>query len=296
MRPSLGVRQKIFGGTKKKRATLTGTTATTNSHTSTRTDPEEGESEAAMSNEEETKKVKQEEEDDDDEDLFGDAEEADTEEKTSPAEAPSKTPKLESKEVAPVESSASGAVATTKDEADNPPKPEATTVEIKKEAAPAPAPVASGVPGFTSTTAAVPRKKPAPASSSSPASTAETQSNGNGNQGTRYGLPPGVRIPPSVLRNDLLHGKALDALKKIPVELMNESLTEYDDAVQIKGESIRNHSAYLYGVIKRYVDVQETRGGAGTMMQTSLTFAVHKRLEQLVRSGYCTQLEMDEKV
>ena len=75
---------------------------------------------------------------------------------------------------------------------------------------------------------------------------------------------------------------------------MNESVTEYDDAVQIKGDSIRNHGAYLYGVIKRYVDVQEARGGA--MLQSSLTFAVHKRLEELVRSGYCTQSEMDEKV
>jgi len=76
---------------------------------------------------------------------------------------------------------------------------------------------------------------------------------------------------------------------------MNESLAEYDDAVQIKGGNIRNHGAYLFGVVKRYVDVQDSRGG-NAYLQPSLTFAVHKRLEELVQSGFMTQLECDEKV
>ena len=284
MKPSLGVRQKIFGGAKKKRATLTGDSATPKK---AKIEPEEGESEAPMANEQhpseaDASNVTKEVEDDDDEDLFGDADEDDTDEKG----------------VAVATSSGETAAATTKkEEPGTASKSEAAVAEVKKETetpAPAPAsatPVASGVPGFTSTTAPVPRKQSTPTSSSSPATSAVDN---NSNPGAKYGLPPGVKIPASVLKKTLLHGKALDALKKIPVELMNESLTEYDDAVQIKGESIRNHGAYLYGVIKRYVDVQESRGGS--MMQTSLTFAVHKRLEKLVRSGYCTQLEMDEKV
>lgn len=286
MKPSLGVRQKIFGGAKKKRATLTGDSATPKK---AKIEPEEGESEAPMANEQhpsdaDASSVTKEVEDDDDEDLFGDADEDDTDEKG----------------VAVATSSGETAAATTKkEEPGTASKSEAAVAEVKKETetpAPAPAPasatpVASGVPGFTSTTAPVPRKQSTPTSSSSPATSAVDN---NSNPGAKYGLPPGVKIPASVLKKNLLHGKALDALKKIPVELMNESLTEYDDAVQIKGESIRNHGAYLYGVIKRYVDVQESRGGS--MMQTSLTFAVHKRLEKLVRSGYCTQLEMDEKV
>ena len=298
MRPSLGVRQKIFGSTKKKRATLTGDSANPKK---AKTETEEGESEAAMANEQNPSEadgsnVIKEEEDDDDEDLFGDADEDDTEEKRVAATTSSKAAAPGSAEVASAES----AVPTKKEQTSTASTSGAAVAEVKKEAetpAPAPAPasatpVASGVPGFTSTSAAVPRKPSTPKSSSSPSVSAAD--NSNSNPGAKYGLPPGVKIPVSVQRKNLLHGKALDALKKIPVELMNESLTEYDDAVQIKGESIRNHAAYLYGVIKRYVDVQEARGG--TMMQTSLTFAVHKRLEQLVRSGYCTQLEMDEKV
>lgn len=115
----------------------------------------------------------------------------------------------------------------------------------------------------------------------------------------KFGLPSGVIIPPSV-KGDLLSGKLLDTLKTLPQQLINDALTEYDDAVQIKGEAIRNHGAYLYGVIKRYINVQEraARGeGNGVLpMGVDLTPAVQGRLQKLVADHFCTQDEMNEKV
>ena len=96
--------------------------------------------------------------------------------------------------------------------------------------------------------------------------------------------------------------KLMDVLRSLPVNLINDALTEYDDAVEIKGASaIRNHGAYLYGVVKRYVSVHERaqqEGDAGLlpMGEEGLTPAVHIRLEQLVHSEFCSRQEMNEKV
>ena len=168
-------------------------------------------------------------------------------------------------------------------EATTPPPPPAAAVA--PVAAPIPATPPAAAPVSTDVTVSIPRKS----QSSTPASAGSEV-------GAKYGLPPGIKIPASVLERNLLrdHQKILDALKKIPVELMNESLTEYDDAVQIKGSSIRNHGAYLFGVIKRYVDVQETRGSI--LQQATVTPAVQARLDELVATGYCTAEEMNEKV
>jgi hypothetical protein len=117
---------------------------------------------------------------------------------------------------------------------------------------------------------------------------------------TKFGLPKGVTLPKSV-NDESLNDRLLDTLRSLPLQLINDALQEYDDAVVVKGESIRNHGAYLFGVIKRYVSVQEraNKGGEGTgilPMGQDLTPQVHERLHQLVDSGFCTQEEMNEKV
>jgi Heterogeneous nuclear ribonucleoprotein Q acidic domain len=120
------------------------------------------------------------------------------------------------------------------------------------------------------------------------------------------GLPEGILVPFSVDKEKLLNNnpnnrKMMDTLRSLPVKLVNDALSEYDDAVQVKGTSIRNHGAYLYGVVKRYVAVQERSisGGDGTgilPMGETLTETVQARLEQLVNTGFCTRDEMNDKV
>jgi hypothetical protein len=145
---------------------------------------------------------------------------------------------------------------------------------------------------------------------SSPTAQASPVSGSNARTpGTRYGLPPGVNVPASIVRSKLLEvemntpgSKLMDVLKSLPVNLINDALTEYDDAVEIKGAAaIRNHGAYLYGVVKRYVSVHERAlAGEGTgilpMGEGGLTPMVQIRLEQLVSTGFCTTQEMNEKV
>lgn len=119
------------------------------------------------------------------------------------------------------------------------------------------------------------------------------------NMGGKYGLPPDIVIPPTVTPQ-LLQGRLLETLRALPKQLINDALVEYDDAVQIKGESIRNHGAYLYGVVKRYISVQERAAsgeGEGILpMGPELTPRVNERLEKLVRDQFCTEEEMNEKV
>lgn len=160
----------------------------------------------------------------------------------------------------------------------------------------APAPVA--VPAPDSATAVVEPALPtvAPPDPPLPTSVPEIpRNNTNIHSGIKYSLPQGSIIPDSVENRKLLHGKVLDSLKSLPVPLVNEALTEYDDAAQIKGSSIRNHGAYLYGVIKRYVDVQLRNSGVLPMSE-SLTPAVNEKLSKLVSSGYCTQEDVESKV
>lgn len=96
--------------------------------------------------------------------------------------------------------------------------------------------------------------------------------------GTTMGLPEGVMIPVSIDAT-LLAGKLLDTLQQLPIELINDALVEYDDALQNKGGSIRNQGAYLYGVIKRYVHVHEraANGDADEVMGQELTPVVQVR-------------------
>lgn len=122
-----------------------------------------------------------------------------------------------------------------------------------------------------------------------------------GKPGTLFGLPEGVQVPPSVDASLLQGGggKLLDTLKQLPVPLINDALTEFDDAVQVKGGQIRNRGGYLYGVIKRYLSVQEragTQGAGGAPMGDSLTPVVQTRLNKLVSDGFCSQEEVNDKV
>jgi hypothetical protein len=117
--------------------------------------------------------------------------------------------------------------------------------------------------------------------------------------GGKYGLPADIVVPASVTPS-LLQGKLLETLRALPKQLISDALVEYDDAVQIKGESIRNRGAYLYGVVKRYVSVQErANSGEGAdilPMGPDLTPAVNGRLAKLVQDRFCTQEEMNDKV
>ncbi len=119
-----------------------------------------------------------------------------------------------------------------------------------------------------------------------------------------YGLPKGTIIPASI-REDIMRqsgGKLLETLRGLgDVNLINDALQEYDDAVQLKGSEIRNHGAYLFGVVKRYVAVKERAlrsGGASVPMGQELTPPVHQRLQKLVKDGFCTpeELTKNEKV
>ncbi|GAX12011.1 hypothetical protein FisN_8Lh105 [Fistulifera solaris] len=115
-----------------------------------------------------------------------------------------------------------------------------------------------------------------------------------------FDLPPGVKIPKSVTGALLRQGKLLEILKTLPTQSINDALTEYDDAVDVKGSGIRNHGAYLYGVVKRYQSVITRAQQSGQLeilpMGHHITPAVHHRLELLVSTGFCTRDEMDEKV
>ena len=140
----------------------------------------------------------------------------------------------------------------------------------------------------------IPRKQPSTPPASSPSKETSYSSSPSS-----FGLPAGTKIPKSVTPA-ILNGKLLDMFKTLPVNLMNDALQEYDDAVDVKGSAIRNRGAYLYGVVKRYLSVQERAAngeGSGILpMGESLTPAVHMRLEQLVSTGFCTREEMNDKV
>jgi len=132
------------------------------------------------------------------------------------------------------------------------------------------------------------------------ATTTTTTTTTTKNNPSLYGLAAGTKIPDTITAA-LLQDRLLDALKTLPVHLINDALQEYDDAVRNKGESIRNRGGYLYGVIKRYVSVHERATVTGTNrllpMGQALTPAILQRLETLVQSGYCTsRAEMREQV
>jgi len=152
-------------------------------------------------------------------------------------------------------------------------------------------PVMSPVPRKSQTTAAsspqqIPRKSKIDIESlSSPIQGVYTTT------ATELGLPEGALIPETVSVS-LLEGRILETLKQLPANLISDALQEYDDAVK-QQKNIRSHGAYLFGVLKRYLSVHQSAGGS---MGQKLTPIVQERLNKLVRDGFCTQDEMNEKV
>lgn len=226
-------------------------------------------------------------EDDEDEDLFGDAEEEGDDGNEAQRDSVADTP-ADSTEPTPPSSA-----------------PTSSTQDIAIPRKPPSTPPKDDI--------VIPRKSPAKTAastsvSSPPQPSVAFDSKDGRIPGSRYGLPHGVVVPKTIVDNRLLDvemhapgSKLLAVLKSLPVNLINDALTEYDDAVEIKGAAaIRNHGAYLYGVVKRYVSVHERalagEGGILPMGEGNLTPHVEHRLEQLVTSGFCSEQEMNDKV
>jgi hypothetical protein len=248
-------------------------------------------------------------ESDDDDDLFADSDDEKTEKEEPPAAA-SPTPARVTKSI----------LAAIKTEKSSPDK-------VKTEPSPPPAVVKEdkdpkmAATAATTVYASIPRKNASPSSPKaalSPSSPSKSSSpspipkkklpsipsiQGAADElarATKFGLPKGVRVPNSI-RDDVMRqsgGQMLNTLRGLrDVSLINDALQEYDDAVQLKGGSIRNHGAYLFGVVKRYVSVQERASkaganGAALPMGHELTPPVHQRLQKLVQDGYCTDDEL----
>ena len=130
-------------------------------------------------------------------------------------------------------------------------------------------------------------------------------------------LPDGIVLPPSITPQQMdaryvCRARILLAVRSRPFFLTNHSrprrlrrsflelspqqmrdvLAEYDEAVREKVGEIRNHAAYLFGVVKRYKQMKNHPGGDGGQLSS----AVAARLDQLVNSGYCTADEVDVKL
>jgi hypothetical protein len=232
----------------------------------------------------------------DDDDLFGDA--SDEEEKPTPATPP------------PTKDSGQGSQVSDVEKPIPREKPKPATPPLTPPPSP-PSPAKAKASGQASQVSVI--EKPIPREKPRPAITPPTKASGRANQvsvieqpiprtspssndASKFGLPAGVNMPKSV-HTKLLQGRLLETLRGLPINLINDALTEYDDAVQIKGGAIRNHGAYLYGVIKRYVSVQQrTKAGEEAGMGASLTPSVSGRLQKLIDDSFCTQEEMNEKV
>jgi hypothetical protein len=111
-------------------------------------------------------------------------------------------------------------------------------------------------------------------------------------------LPPGVTLPPSVDPSLILSSqKAVQLLHTLTPKQMQDSLNEFDEAVRIKGTKVRNVTAYLIGVFKRYVNVnsKERKSGA-PVMKDGLTPVIRVTLQKMIDSGFCTKADLTEKV
>lgn len=231
--------------------------------------------------------------DDDDEDLFADEDEADDQVPAPiPAQEAAETAAKDATEaVIPVEADANttkeGLAAETSDQSAVPPTA-GTEVPIQKEDEVPPPSADAPIPRVSASSA--------PTTSSLTPIVVPPAKRGNG---AKFGLPEDIVVPATVT-SSLLNGRLLETLRGLPKQLINDALAEYDDAVQIKGDSIRNHGAYLFGVVKRYVSVQERASsgeGVGILpMGPELTPAVNERLQKLVQDQFCSQEEMNDKV
>jgi hypothetical protein len=115
-------------------------------------------------------------------------------------------------------------------------------------------------------------------------------------------ISSGVIIPRSV-KDGFLCGTLLDNLNILQSSnLINDALQEFDEAVRVKGRSIRNHRAYLIGVLKRYLVLKKrTAKGSGTDslpmgLGEGITPPIYIRLQKLINDGFCTSYEINEMV
>mmetsp|Transcript_22795 Transcript_22795/g.63372 ORF Transcript_22795/g.63372 Transcript_22795/m.63372 type:complete len:774 (-) Transcript_22795:4638-6959(-) len=258
----------------------------------------------------------------DDDDLFGDADEDDSGPPPPPptdppppivetpnADPQTNKPRIEDSSTASPPSTAMPATsipATTQNGSVPPVSSESSSSSSSPAPPPAVATTSSTETPQVSTTSTtldtetkIPRKSKASQESAATAAAPKTNAKTH-YSGERFGLDSAVRIPVSV-EEKLLQGSILEKLKTLPSNLANDALQEYDDALLIKGKAnIRNQGAYLFGVIKRYVSVQERaasgEGPAILPMGEGLTPLVNTRLDTLVTSGFCTREEMNEKV
>jgi len=78
---------------------------------------------------------------------------------------------------------------------------------------------------------------------------------------------------------------------------MQAALNEFDEAMKNKGDKVRNTTAYLVGVIKRYVNVntKERKSGA-PVMGDEVTPIIKVTLQKMVDMGFCTQAELSDAV
>ena len=243
--------------------------------------------------------------DDDEDDLFADSEDEKAKEDKKPAPT---TTRVTRSIVAAIKTESTTPVATKSEPEPSPPVKVEGDTQAKKEA-PASTIYASiprknalpsspkPLPSTTSKslpTSPIP-KKTAPKTPVAPSTPASDDA-----RAAKYGLPKGTHIPSSITDDVMKQsgGKMLETLRGLrSVSLINDALKEYDDAVQLKGASIRNHGAYLFGVVKRYASVQERAARAGTNganlpMGNELTPPVHQRLQKLVLDGFCTHEEL----
>lgn len=124
--------------------------------------------------------------------------------------------------------------------------------------------------------------------------TLPSNSSDNGNS---LVLPNDVQLPPTVTPK-MLDGRLRRAFLELTPTQMRDVLAEYDDAVNQKGEEIRNRAAYLFGVVKRYKVVHEraAQGGGEFTPQGNLSDRVQTRLDALISSGFCTASDVDAKI
>ena len=162
------------------------------------------------------------------------------------------------------------------------------TVPVKTEPVEEPAPeetVYAAIPRKSSAVASSPKTSETPPPSPKPSSPSPKKPpSSNTDAASKYGLPKGTIVPASIREDVMMQsgGKMVETLRGLgDVQLINDALQEYDDAVKLKGAGIRNHGAYLFGVVRRYVTVQERAllsGGASVPMGHELTPPVHQRL------------------
>ena len=111
-------------------------------------------------------------------------------------------------------------------------------------------------------------------------------------------LPPGIVLPPTMDPSILANSeKAMQLLNQLPPPQIQAALNEFDEAMKTKGDKVRNTTAYLVGVIKRYVNVNSKERKTGApIMGDELTPIVKVTLQKMIDSGFCTQAELNDKV